>query len=95
MSESNFLGTGDKAGVTVSKSYYLEQYQLNYYQPYLTDSGIGLGYDLRYSKHDQGQANIANYTNNTAAFSTNLGLPISESDSVSLSLGAPNKIITF
>ncbi|MEP6940532.1 MAG: outer membrane protein assembly factor BamA [Rudaea sp.] len=96
VSESNFLGTGDKAGVTVSKSYYLTQYQLNYYQPYLTDSGIGLGYDLRYSKYDQGQANIANYTNNTAAFSTNLGLPISESDSVSLSVGASRtKIITF
>jgi len=96
VSESNFLGTGDKAGVTVSKSYYLTQYQLNYFQPYLTDSGVGLGYDARYSKYDQGQANIANYTNNTAAFSVNLGLPIAESDSVSSALGINRtKIITY
>ncbi len=96
VSENNFLGTGDHAGVTVSKSYYLTQYSLNYFQPYLTDSGIGLGYDVRYSKLDQGQANIANYLNNTAAFSTNLALPISESDSVSLSLGAARtRILTF
>ena len=96
VSESNFLGTGDKAGVTVSKSYYLTQYSVNYFQPYLTDSGVGLGYDARYSKYDQGQANIANYTNNTAAFSINLGLPVSESDSVSTSLGINRtKIITY
>jgi len=96
VSENNFLGTGDHAAVTVSKSYYLTQYSLNYFQPYLTDSGIGLGYDARYSKLDQGQANIANYLNNTAAFSTNLALPISESDSVTLSLGAARtRILTF
>jgi outer membrane protein insertion porin family len=96
VSENNFLGTGDHAGVTVSKSYYLTQYSLNYFQPYLTDSGIGLGYDARYSKLDQGQANIANYLNNTAAFSTNIALPISESDSVTLSLGAARtRILTF
>jgi len=96
VSENNFLGTGDHAGVTVSKSYYLTQYALNYFQPYLTDSGIGLGYEARYSKLDQGQANIANYLNNTAAFSTNLALPISESDSVSLGLGAARtRILTF
>jgi outer membrane protein insertion porin family len=96
VSENNFLGTGDHAGVTVSKSYYQTQYQLNYYQPYLFDSGVGLGYTANYSKSDLGNANIANYTNDSASFTTNLGLPIGESDTVNLSLGvSKTKIITF
>jgi outer membrane protein insertion porin family len=96
LSENNFLGTGDHAAVTITKSYYLTQEELQYFQPYLTDTGIGLGYDLKYSKSDLGQANIANYLNDTASFSTNLGVPIGENDSVNLSLGASKtKIVTF
>ncbi|HEY8011392.1 MAG TPA: outer membrane protein assembly factor BamA [Rudaea sp.] len=96
LSENNFIGTGDHASVTISKSYYLTQYGLSYFQPYLTDSGIGLGYDLKYSKLDQSQANIANYLNDTGSFSTNMGLPIGENDSVNVSLGiSRTKIITY
>jgi outer membrane protein insertion porin family len=88
VSQNNFLGTGDRASVTVSKSDFLTKYDLSYYQPYLTTDGIGLGYDVSYSKLNQQQANLANYLSNTAAFSTYLGLPISESDTVNLQLGA-------
>ena len=96
VSENNFLGTGDRASATVQKSYYLTRYDLNYYQPYLTKDGVGLGYDLSYSKYDQSQANIANYNNNTASFQTYLGIPVSESDAVNLSLGlSQTKIITY
>jgi outer membrane protein insertion porin family len=96
VSENNFLGTGDRASATVQKSFYLTRYDLNYFQPYLTRDGVGLGYDLSYSKYDQSQANIANYNNNTALFQTYIGIPVSESDSVNLSLGlSKTKIITY
>jgi len=88
VSQNNFLGTGDRASVSASKSDFLQKYELSYYQPYLTSDGIGLGYDLSYSKLDQQQANLANYLSDTAAFSTYLGVPVSESDSVNLQLGA-------
>ena len=88
VSQNNFLGTGDRASVTVSKSDFLTRYDLSYFQPYLTSDGIGLGYDLSYSKLNQQQANLANYLSNTAAFSTYLGIPISESDTVNLQIGA-------
>ncbi|MEP6484496.1 MAG: outer membrane protein assembly factor BamA [Rudaea sp.] len=87
VSQNNFLGTGDRASVTASKSSFLEKYDLSYYQPYLTTDGIGLGYDVSYAKLDQQQANLANYLSNTAAFSTYLGIPVSESDTVNLQLG--------
>ena len=96
VSENNFLGSGDSAGVSASKSYYQQQFGVNYFQPYLTDSGIGLGYSARYTKSDYGNANIANYTNDTASFSANSAVPIGENDAVSLSLGASKtKIRTF
>ena len=88
VSQNNFLGTGDRASVTVSKSDFLTKYDLSYFQPYLTSDGVGLGYDLSYSKLNQQQANLANYLSNTVAFSTYIGLPVSESDTVNLQLGA-------
>jgi outer membrane protein insertion porin family len=87
VSENNFLGTGDRASVTLSKSDFLKRYALSYYQPYLTPDGIGLGYDLSYSKLNQQQANLANYLSNTAAFATYIGLPVTENDTVNLQLG--------
>jgi len=87
VSQNNFLGTGDRAAITASKSDYLQKYEISYYQPYLTMDGIGLGYNVSYSKLDQQQANLANYLSNTAAFATYLGIPVSESDLVNLQLG--------
>jgi outer membrane protein insertion porin family len=96
VSESNFLGTGDQASASVMKSYYLTRYALSYYQPYLTPDGIGLGYNASYSKLDQSQANIASYLDNTAAFSVNLGLPISEKDGINVALGlSKTQIVTY
>jgi outer membrane protein insertion porin family len=96
VSENNFLGTGDQASATISKSYYLTRYAMSYFQPYLTPDGIGLGYTASYSKLDQAQANIANYLNNTAAFSTFVALPMTETDSLNVNLGiSKTKIVTY
>ena len=95
VSQNNFLGTGDRASVTISKSDFVTRYQLSYYQPYLTESGIGLGYDLTYSKLDQQQANLANYLSNTGAFATYLGIPITENDTVNLQLGVSKTQILY
>ncbi|HTI95874.1 MAG TPA: outer membrane protein assembly factor BamA [Rudaea sp.] len=95
ISQNNFLGTGDRASLTVSKSDFVTKYALSYFQPYLTPDGIGLGYDLSYSKLNQSQANLANYLSNTGAFSTYVGIPVTENDTVNLQLGvSKTKIIT-
>ncbi len=87
ISQNNFLGTGDRASLTVSKSDFVTKYALSYFQPYLTPDGIGLGYDLSYSKLNQSQANLANYLSNTGAFSTYVGIPVTENDTVNLQFG--------
>ncbi|MDQ2972167.1 MAG: outer membrane protein assembly factor BamA, partial [Pseudomonadota bacterium] len=87
VSENNFLGTGDQVSASVEKSSFLKQYQVSYINPYLTDSGISLGYNLKYLELDQQQANIASFFSNDAAFSTFLGIPISETATINLGLG--------
>lgn len=87
VSENNFLGTGDKVSASVEKSSFLKQYQVSYLNPYLTDSGISLGYNLSYLELNQQQDNIASYLSNDASFSTTLGLPISETDTINVGLG--------
>ncbi|MGA9332650.1 MAG: outer membrane protein assembly factor BamA [Rudaea sp.] len=87
VSQNNFLGTGDRAAITLSRSDYSTNYQLSYFQPYLTPDGVGLGYNVSYSKLYQQQANLANYQSNTGAISTYIGIPISETDTVNLQVG--------
>lgn len=93
VSENNFLGTGDQVSASLQKSSFLKQYQVSYLNPYFTDSGISLGYNLSWLELNQQQDNIASYLSNTASFSTTMGVPISETDSVNLGLGySKNKI---
>ncbi len=87
VSENNFLGTGDKVSASFEKSSFLKQYQVSYVNPYFTDSGISLGYNLSYLELNQEQANIASYLSNDAAFSTTMGIPISETDTINVGLG--------
>ena len=87
VSENNFLGTGDKVSASIEKSSFLKQYQVSYLNPYLTDSGISLGYNLSYLELNQEQDNIASYLSNDASFSTTLGLPVSETDTINFGLG--------
>jgi outer membrane protein insertion porin family len=87
VTQNNFFGTGDRVSVNAMKSGVLERYQLSYFEPYLTDEGIGIGYDIQHSKFDAGDNNLASYFSNTDAFDIYLGLPISESDTINAQMG--------
>jgi outer membrane protein insertion porin family len=91
---NNFLGTGNRVSATLSKSVFLKQYQVSFFNPYLTDSGIGIGYSASVLKLNQGEQNIASYLSNTNSFSTYLSFPISETDSINAGIGInTNKIV--
>lgn len=92
--QNNFFGTGDRIGLTLQRSSYLKRYSISYFEPYLTDDGIGLGYDLSHRELDSGQANIANYLTNADSFSTYLGLPLTESDTLNTRFGISQTSIT-
>ncbi|PIV32900.1 MAG: outer membrane protein assembly factor BamA [Lysobacterales bacterium CG02_land_8_20_14_3_00_62_12] len=87
VTQRNFMGRGNSIGVTVQNNSFSKRLDLNFVDPYFTDDGISVGYQLSYAKQDFGDANLAQFTTNTAAGSVQLGIPFSETDTVSLALG--------
>ncbi|MDF3982233.1 outer membrane protein assembly factor BamA [Luteibacter sp. PPL201] len=93
VSQNNFLGTGDRFSVGAETSTYYKRVNASYVNPYLTDSGVQLGYNIGYSKLDYGDTDLANYTYSTKSFQTTLSFPITDYDSLSTSLGVSSNLI--
>ncbi|MFI4968671.1 MAG: outer membrane protein assembly factor BamA [Lysobacterales bacterium] len=87
VTQNNFFGTGDRISVNAQQSAFIKRYSLSYFEPYLTDDGIGIGYDIQHTKLDASENNLASYLTSTDAFDMYLGIPITESDSVTTQMG--------
>ncbi|MFC4764510.1 outer membrane protein assembly factor BamA [Dyella koreensis] len=95
VSQNNFLGTGDSFSVAAQRSDYTTSISANYFNPYLTDNGVGIGYNVGYTKSNYGDTNynFVNYESSTKSFSTFLSLPITDFDNVRVGMGlSSNKI---
>ncbi|MFB9068740.1 outer membrane protein assembly factor BamA [Pseudofulvimonas gallinarii] len=85
--QNNFLGTGNRAAVNLQNNRYYKQMDLSYTNPYVTDDGLSIGYNASYRELDFGEQNLAAYSTDTAEFNVYFGLPLTETDTVSMSLG--------
>lgn len=96
LSENNFLGTGNRTSLAVTRSAYQKRYDFSFMNPYFTDSGVSLGYNLWWREFDYSSFNVAQYSTNSGAFQVFMGVPLSESDSISLMLGIDkNQILAY
>ncbi|MEF9977947.1 MAG: outer membrane protein assembly factor BamA [Thermomonas sp.] len=96
LSENNFLGTGNRVSMSVTRSAYQKRYDFSFMNPYFTDEGLSLGYNVWWREFDYSSFNVASYSTNSGAAQVFLGLPLSESDSVSLMFGIDsNEILAF
>ena len=96
LSENNFLGTGNRVSMAVNRSVYQKRYDFSFMNPYFTDEGLSLGYNLWWKEFDYSSFNVAQYSTNSGAAQVFLGLPLSESDAVSLMVGIDtNEILAF
>ena len=96
LSENNFLGTGNRVSMSVTRSAYQKRYDFSFMNPYCTQEGLSLGYNLWWREFDYSSFNVASYSTNSGAAQVFLGLPLSESDSVSLMFGIDsNEILAF
>ncbi len=96
LSENNFLGSGNRVSMSVSRSAYQKRYDFSFVNPYFTDEGLSLGYNLSWSEFDYSSFNVAQYSTTSGRAQVFMGLPLSESDSVSLMLGIDsNEILAF
>ncbi|SOD57902.1 Beta-barrel assembly machine subunit BamA, partial [Pseudoxanthomonas wuyuanensis] len=96
LSQNNFLGSGNRAAVSAARSSYQEKYGFSFVNPYFTDDGVSLGYNLSWSQIDYSDYNTAYYATTNASAKAILGLPITENDTISLSLGIDsNQVSTY
>ena len=87
LSQNNFLGSGNRVSVEASRNVYLQRYAFSYVNPYFTDEGMSLGYNLWWREFDNSEFNTAQYSSTSAAGQVFLGVPITENDSFSLMFG--------
>jgi outer membrane protein insertion porin family len=87
LSQNNFLGTGNQIGIEVQRNAYLQRYSFSFVNPYFTEDGMSLGYNLWWREFDNSDFNTAQYSNTSAAAQAVFGLPLTENDSVSLVFG--------
>jgi outer membrane protein insertion porin family len=85
--QDNFLGTGNRAALNLQHNDYYKRIDLGYTNPYITEDGLSLGYNASYRELDFGDQNLVQYTSDTAAFNAFFGLPLTETDTLSLSFG--------
>ncbi len=95
LAENNFLGTGNRVSMAVSRSTYQKRYDFSFVNPYFTDEGLSLGYNLWWREFDYSSYNVAQYSTNSGAAQVFATIPISESDSISAMFGIDtNEILT-
>lgn len=87
LQENNFLGSGNRVSVAAQQSSYQKRYDFSFSNPYFTDEGLTLGYNLWWREFDYSDYGVANYTTNSGAGQVFLGLPITEYDTVSSMVG--------
>ncbi|MDB6163888.1 MAG: bamA [Xanthomonadaceae bacterium] len=96
LTQNNFLGSGNQVSVEAERNTYLQRYAFSFLNPYFTDEGMSLGYNLAYREFDNSNFNTASFSSTNASAQVVLGLPITETDTVSALFGIDsNQITTF
>lgn len=93
MSQKNFLGSGNKVSVGVSKNDYQTSYNFNYTNPYYTVDGVSRGFGLFYKETDFDKLGVAEFSSNTYGATLNYGYPISEITRIGFGVGYANIFI--
>lgn len=90
ISQSNFLGTGNKVSLGLTRSEYQSNYNFSFVDPYWTVDGVSLGYNAFYRSTDYSKLNdeISNYSVDSLGGGINVGYPISETSRLNFGLNA-------
>lgn len=96
LSQNNFFGSGNRLSVEVNRNDYLQRYSFSFTNPFFTDSGVSLGYNLSYREFDNADFSDARFATTTAIGQVVLGIPITETDTISAVVGADsNEVFIF
>ncbi|ENU89509.1 outer membrane protein assembly complex, YaeT protein [Acinetobacter sp. CIP 102143] len=88
LSQTNFMGTGNRVAIDLSRSETQDYYNLSVTDPYFTIDGVSRGYNVYYRKTKLNKDyNVNNYVTDSVGGSLSFGYPIDENQSLSASLG--------
>lgn len=89
ISQANIFGTGKFVALTANTGAVRKEFSLSYTDPYFTVDGITAGFDLyRRSLNTKNLNSVANIKSTTTGAGIRFGLPVNETDSVFLGIGA-------
>jgi outer membrane protein insertion porin family len=86
VSQDNVFGTGKRIDFTFNNSNISTQYRFAYTDPYFSNDGISMGYDIGYSARDAAAANLSNYSTDVINSGLNFGIPLNENDRLSFNV---------
>jgi outer membrane protein insertion porin family len=95
MSQNNVLGTGNALAVQVNTSRASKTAVLGYTNPYWTPDGVSRSVDVYRRTYDPSSTGGGSYVLATFGAGMRFGIPISETDSVSLGLSAESSKLTL
>ncbi|WP_372865879.1 outer membrane protein assembly factor BamA [Pseudomonas sp.] len=80
ITQNNFLGTGNKVSVGLTRSEYQERYNFGFVDPYWTADGVSLGYNAFYrtTNYDELDTDVSSYAVDSYGAGASIGYPISE-----------------
>ncbi|HZJ93465.1 MAG TPA: outer membrane protein assembly factor BamA [Thiopseudomonas sp.] len=97
ISQSNFLGTGNKVSLGLTRSEYQSNYNFSFVDPYWTIDGVSLGYNgfYRSTNYDKLDVDVSSYSVDSLGGGINVGYPISETSRLNFGLsGQQDKLKT-
>ncbi|HHX33724.1 MAG TPA: outer membrane protein assembly factor BamA, partial [Gammaproteobacteria bacterium] len=90
ISQSNFLGTGNKVSLGLTRSDYQSNYNFSFVDPYWTVDGVSLGYHgfYRTTDYDKLDVDVSSYSVDSLGGGLNVGYPISETSRLNFGVSA-------
>jgi len=90
ISQSNFLGTGNRVSLGLTRSEYQSNYNFSFVDPYWTVDGVSLGYNgfYRTTDYDKLEVDVSSYSVDSFGAGVNVGYPISETSRLNFGVSA-------
>ncbi|MFA6302522.1 MAG: outer membrane protein assembly factor BamA [Legionella sp.] len=90
VNQHNFMGTGRSMGASFNATQWGQDYSMNYYNPFYSDTGIGRGGSIYYSKIDPKSLNVSTYSSNRFGGDINYNFPLGDATGFQLGVGYQN-----
>ena len=94
ITQDNFLGSGKRVSFDFNNSSINRRFGLGYLNPYWTIDGISRGFNGYYRETNAGNANLLPYTSTVKGGSMVLGIPLTEYNYLSSTIGLENTDIS-